>query len=125
MSKATPVAAPVAATVTVAGVTREAPKLTAASNSVPMPDRSAKRGSKSAYDFSSLTAVGMSIGVLNKGLKQVNPIVHRENRRNSTEIADLNNPGKLIKSYSARYEAFAVDPKTDPDGAQVRIFKVE
>lgn len=120
MSKPTPVA-----TKEIAGVTREIPVITAVSTAIPIPERSNRRGSKSAYDFSVLTAVGTSFGVKNKTIKQVNPIVHRENKRNCTETADPTQPGKTIKTYKARYEAFEVDPKTDPDNAKVRVFRVE
>ena len=125
MAKAATPVPVAAATTTVAGKTRELPVITAVSTAIPIPQRSAYRGSKSSYDFSILAVVGASFGVKNKTLKQINPIVNRENKRNCTEVLDPTNPGKTIKMYSARYEAFEVDATTDPDGAKVRVFRVE
>lgn len=118
-------AAPAAATTTVAGVTREAPIMSAVRLDIPMPERSSNRGSKSAYNFDGLTAVGASLGITNKTREQVNAIVNRENRKHCTETVDPTNPAKKIKTYSKRFEAFDVDAATDPDKAKVRIFRVE
>lgn len=129
MGKATPVpvapAAPAAAkTVTVAGVAREVPEITSVSNAIPIPERSYQRGSKSAYNFGLLTEIGMSFGVKNKTRAQVSPVVSRENKRNRTDTPDPTQPGKMISTWSARYEAFDVNPANDPDGAKVRVFRV-
>lgn len=127
MSKTPTVPAPpaAAATTTVAGKTREVPVITGVRTDIPMPERSSNRGSKSAYNFDGLTAVGMSLGVTNKNRTQINAIVNRENRKHCTETVDPTNPAKKIKTYSKRFEAFDVDPATDPDKAKVRVFRVE
>ena len=125
-AKATPVAAAAApATTTVAGRTIETPVLTAVRTDVAMPERRNNRGGKVSYDFSILTAVGASFGVTNKTREQVGAIVARENKRNKTTQPDPMNPGKTIDIYSVKYEAFTVDPKTDPDGAKVRVFRTQ
>lgn len=124
--KATPVAAaaPAApATQTVAGRVIEAPILTAVKTDIPIPTRSNARGGKVSYDFSILTSVGASFGVTNKTREQVGAIVSRENKRNKTVMPDPTNPGQTVDVYSVKYEAFTVDPKTDPDGAKVRVFR--
>ncbi len=118
-------AVPAAATTTVAGVTREAPVLTGVRTDIAIPERSSNRGSKSAYNFDGLTAVGASLGVTNKTREQINAIVNRENRKHCTETPDPTNPAKMIKTYSKRFESFDVDPATDPDKAKVRVFRVE
>lgn len=119
-SKPQPVAAP--ATTIVAGKEREAPVISAVRNDIAIPQRTRSGGGKSAYDFSVLTAVGQSIGIVNKTKENVAALVARTNRKNCTETTDPVT-GKVNKTYSAKYEAFEVDPKTDPDGAKVRVFR--
>lgn len=102
-----------------------APALTAVTSDVPLPAAATRKSRQSKYDFSGLSAVGQSIGITNRSIKQVAQIVFRENRRHSVEVPDPNKPGKTIRNYSVRLKAFEVDPKTDPDGAKVRVFRVE
>lgn len=122
---ATPVAVAAAspATQTVAGRVIETPVLTSVRTDIPLPARSTSRGGKVSYDFASLTVVGASFGVTNKTREQVGATVSRENKRNKTSMPDPQNPGKMLDVYSVKYEAFTVDPKTDPDGAKVRVFR--
>ena len=114
MSKPTPIP-----TITVAGKVREVAVLTAPTSKVPMPERSSNRGQKSIYDFSVRTEVGMSFGVKNKTREQVSSVVSRENKRNRIDAATHG------KTHATRFEVFTVDPKTDPDKAMVRVFRVE
>lgn len=48
---------------------------------IPMPSKPNNRGSKTAYPFDQLTAVGMSFGVLNKTPEQLASIVSNMNRK--------------------------------------------
>jgi len=92
--------------------TRVAPEVTPVTTSLPIPEK--KRGGfRSHYDFTILTEVGASFGIKNKTAKQINPIVSKENRRHKN--AD--------KTYKIKYEVFDVDAKSDPDGAQCRVYR--
>jgi hypothetical protein len=52
-----------------------------AAGTIEMPQRVSNRGSKSAYPFSDLTAVGMSFGVINKTPEQLATIISNQNRK--------------------------------------------
>lgn len=121
MTKQTTKPTPVGTTV-VAGVARENPVLTTVSTAIPIP-AAAGRNRKSSYDVSLLTEVGMSFGVKNKTKKQVGPIIHRINRQNTVEITDLASGVVVSKATKPHYVVHDVDPNTDPDGAQVRVFR--
>lgn len=122
---------------------RVAPVLTAVSTTVPMPDRNANRGSKTSYPFEALTAAGMSFGVKNKTAKQLASIISNQNRKpgptkrnpdgsivyKTSDMTDAQ--GNVTKVPTSEPETmpgkqfFAIDcdPKTDPDGASVRVFR--
>jgi len=138
-------AAPVAAPTTTAATTsRVAPVLTGVSTGVPMPEQvTTRRGSKSPYPFDALTEVGASFGIKNKTAKNMLSIVSNQNRKNRIAKIDENGntvfkmtemkdgDGNVTKVPTEKPEMvatksfFAVDcdPKTDPDGASVRIFR--
>lgn len=125
--------------------TRAAPVLTAVTSAVPMPERKAARGSKSAFNFDGLTEVGMSFGVKDRTAASLTSVVHTANKKamidktdatgakvfKTIEIKDAN--GVVVGSTVSATETekvagkhfFAVDcdAKTDPDGASVRIFR--
>jgi hypothetical protein len=122
---------------------RVAPVITTVSSVVPMPDRNANRGSKTSYPFEALTAAGMSFGVKNKTQKQLASIISNQNRKPGPtkrnpdgsivyKTQDMTAPdGTVTKIPTTEPETlpgkqfFAVDcdPKTDPDGASVRVFR--
>lgn len=125
-------------------VKRVAPELTAVSTAVAMPEQPpTRRGSKSPYPFDALTEVGMSFGIKNKTAKNMGSIVSNQNRRNLTQAKDANgNPvfkttemkdgaGNVTHVPTEEPEMIATkhffavdcDPKTDPDGASVRVFR--
>lgn len=134
--------APVAATET-AKAARVAPEITPA-KMVTLPPRKAPRGSKSAYPFDTLTEVGMSFGVKNKTRNNMNSIVHNANKAHLTDKLD-DTGAKVFKTTKSvdpttnvttmvpttetekvatkRFYAVDVDPKTDEDGASVRIVR--
>lgn len=122
---------------------RVAPIVTNASNSVAMPERSSNRGSKTSYPFESLSAVGMSYGVKNKTALQMSSIVSNQNRKPGAIKKDANG-ATIFKTQKMdmgdgtskdiptsepdtlpgkHYFAMDVDPKKDPDGASVRVWR--
>lgn len=126
-----------------AGVARIEPILTAVSTDVPMPVRASKRGSKSNYDFDTLTAVGASFGVLNKTAANLYSIVLNANKKamqpkrddkgaivfktskltgadGSVTDVPTNDPEMVA---TKRFFAVDVDPKKDPGKASVRVFR--
>jgi len=124
---------------------RVAPMITGVSTAVPMPDRNTNRGSKTSYPFEMLTNVGMSFGVKNKTAKQLASIISNQNRkpgptkRNADgsivyKTQDMTAPdGSVTKVPTSepetlpgkKYFAVDCDPKKDPDGANVRVFRSE
>lgn len=113
---------------------RVAPVIIGVSSAVPMPTRATSRGSKSAYDFSALTAVGMSIAVGNKTAAQLSSVISNANKKavkegpqpTTTDMKDANGnvvgtvPGEPVVPH---YFAVDTDPATDPDKATARIFR--
>lgn len=121
-----------------------AAEITAVSTAVQMPVKVSNRGSTSQYPFAALTAVGMSFGVKNRTRKNMTSIVSNANRK-APQVPKLdanNNPvfktqevkdaaGNVTKIPTqepetvgaVHYVAVEVDPKTDPDGASVRVFR--
>lgn len=128
---------------------REAPTILGISNDVPMPARSTARGSKSAYDFDALTAVGMSIAVADKTAAQLASVVANANKKAAKNPAQAKNadgtpafkmvemkdqggnvigmvpaaPAEPIYAAPAHYFAADCDPATDPLKATARIFR--
>lgn len=142
---AAPAAAPVAAVATPSPKpgTRIAPQITEIRSDVPMPEPTkGNRGSKSQYDFDKLE-VGQSFGIKNKTAREMSSIVSNANRKNQADKRDA--AGNVVfKTKTVTDQAgnkvvvptldpekvalkvfFAADtnPKTDPDGASVRIFR--
>ncbi len=122
---------------------RIAPKITAIVTNIPIPEvaSQSRRGTKSAYPFDDL-AVGASFGVSNKELKQVASVVSQQNRRHLVKKLDA--AGNVVYKKQAvvvdgqkreidtdqpemvptkRFFAAAVNPKTDPAGASVRVWR--
>lgn len=123
---------------------RVAPVLTAISSDVPMPQVSTRRGNNSIYPFEKLE-VGQSFGILNKTAKNMGSVVTSANKRFMVDAVD--SEGKPIyktqevkaadgtvskvptlereKAPGKVFAAFDVDPKTDPQGASVRVFRTK
>jgi hypothetical protein len=127
-----------------AAAERVAPQFAAIGTAVPLPAKKTNRGSVSIYPFGDLTAVGMSIPVLNKTAKQLASIVSNANRKAKVKKTDaagnvvyktkeLVDPATNAKTtvatnepemvQSAHYIVADCDPKTDPDKATARIFR--
>lgn len=126
------------------GVPTVAPELTAVSAAVPMPTPPARgnRGRGSNYPFDELEP-GQSFGVKNKTLKQMSSIISNQNKKARVNKTDDN--GNVIYKTTTAKDAngnvqtlptdkpetiatkvfFGVecDPKADPDGAAVRVFR--
>ena len=127
---------------------RVVPELTAVRTDIPLP-QGASRGSKSTYDFDSIAGtVGASFGVKNKDARSLGSVVTNANKRFAKEAPNKTNPdGSIVykttemrdgagnvthmpttepeKEQAVVFKAFDVDAKTDPDGAQARIFRVK
>lgn len=119
------------------------PELTGVSNKVEMPERVSKRGSKSKYPFDALTEKGMSFGIKNKTAANMGSVVSGQNRKHKELVTDADgNPvfetqelkgadgsvtevptDKQKVEIQRHFFAMDVDPKKDPDGASVRIFR--
>lgn len=100
--------------------------------------KSGRGGGKSPYPFDQLE-VGDSFGVVGKSKKNFNSIVYGANQRYMEPVfeADGTTPKmvsktdrktKIVSQVQAMkptriFEAFDVDPKTDEDGASVRILR--
>lgn len=136
-----PAAAP---TTTAATTSRIAPVLTGVSNTVTMPEPiTTRRGSKSPYPFDALTEVGSSFGIKNKTAKNMLSIVSNQNRKNrvqkigadgnpifkTSEMKDAEGNVTIVPTEkpemvpTKKFFAVDCDPKTDPDGASVRVFR--
>lgn len=124
---------------------RVAPVLTAISTAVPMPQNLTKRsrGGNSLYPFDSLVEVGQSFGIKNKTAKNLASVISGANKRYMVDAVDAHgNPvfkqnevkqadGSVTKVPTLEREkmpgktfvAADVDPKTDPDGATVRVWR--
>lgn len=121
---------------------RVAPDLTGISSDVEMPKKVSNRGSKSLYPFEKLE-VGQSFGVKNKTASGMASIISNQNRKNREEKVDeagntvfetkelkgqdgtvTNVPtDKVVMIVNKHFFANDCDPKTDPDGASVRVFR--
>lgn len=100
--------------------------------------KSGRGGGKSPYPFDQLE-IGDSFGVVGKTKKNFNSIVYGANQRHMEPVfeADGVTPKmvsktdrktKIVSQVQAKrptrvFEAFDVDPKTDEDGASVRIVR--
>lgn len=138
----TPAAAPAAKQV--GAVKRVAPELTAVSKAIPIPTNVNTRGSKSLYPFDSLTEVGMSFGMKNKKASSLASIVSNQNRKALEPKKDENGnivyKQKEMKDASGnvtyvptgdpemvqtkKFQVADVDPKTDPEGAACRVWRI-
>jgi hypothetical protein len=124
---------------------RVAPVLTGINSSLSMPERINKRGSATSYPFADL-AVGQSFGVKNKNAKQISSIVSNQNRKpgapkvdasgapvyKMVEVKDANGvvtghiPSKdreTDEENKKHFFAVDCDPKKDPEGASVRVWR--
>lgn len=124
--------------------TYEGAAITKISADVAMPANIGKsqRGGRSLYPFDDLE-IGQSFGVMNKTQKQMASTVSAANKRHRTEVKDANGQtvfktqdvkqadGSVVKTPTLEaqtqpgriFVAGDVDPKTDPDGASVRIWR--
>lgn len=123
---------------------RVAPVLTGISTAVPMPEGLGKRGrgGNTLYPFDSLEP-GQSFGIKNKTAKNMASVVSGANKRfmvekkdpngntvfktNEVKLPDgtVNHVPTLEKEMIAgrTFIAGDVDPKTDPEGASVRVWR--
>ena len=121
---------------------RIAPEITTITGDVEMPKKVNKRGSKSPYPFDNLE-VGQSFGVTNKTAAGMASIISNQNRkyraqktdgRGNTvfETKDLKGADgtvtqvptdKPVMVVGKHFFASDCDPKKDPDGASVRVFR--
>lgn len=114
---------------------------------IPVPEVKSKRGSKSKYDFDKLE-VGQSIGVIGRTAKSLNSTINGANRKYSRQKLDSStneplfemiemkdqagnvtarvpNKEKPIMEKTREFAAYDADPKTDPDKATARIFRIK
>jgi hypothetical protein len=113
--------------------------------SIPMPEKKGgKRGSKSTFPFD-LLPVGGSFGLIGRDAKSMSSIVSSQNRKKENQANKVDAEGNTVfktkpmktadgteiqvptaepVTYAVK-EFFAVDtdPKTDPEGATVRVFR--
>lgn len=123
---------------------RVEPQITGINTSLKMPEppKAGRRGSKTLFPFDDLE-VGTSFGVKNKTLEQMQSIISNQNKKSRVEKRD--EAGNIVyKTKSAkaadgseiqvptdepetvegkRFFGIACDPKTDPEGAQVRVWR--
>ena len=78
---------------------------TSITNSVEMP---ARRGRKTTYDFSTLTAINMSFGVKGRTARQLRTMIYRANQ----------------DAGEKRFKAVDVLKSDDPNAITARIFRV-
>lgn len=122
----------------------ESAQLTGISADVPMPANAGKtnRGGRSLYPFDDLE-VGQSFGVRNKTQKQLASTVSGATKRHRVEVKDAAGnvvfkttdvkqaDGTIVKQPTLDpqtqpgriFVSADVDPKTDPDGASVRVWR--
>lgn len=128
---------------------RVAPQFTEIVNNIPVP-AAAKRGSKSvlAEKLAALANVNDSIGLTNKTKKQISSTLSKVNNAASNlrqkldangapvvkQGAPLKDANGAIVGHGApvpemervkEFEAYDVDPKSDPQKATVRIFRIK
>lgn len=137
--------APAGATEEKTKAPRVAPVLTSVSTAVPMPENLGKRGrgGNSLYPFESLETVGASFGIKNKTAKNMASVISGANKRFMVNKVDADGKTvfqtKEVKSADGTvthvptlepekvpgrvFVAADVDPKTDPDGASVRVWR--
>lgn len=142
-------AAPVEAGVSAPVVTktkepRIPPVLTKISDAVPMPENIGKRGrgGNSIYPFEKLE-VGLSFGIANKTAKAIASVINGANKRfevdavdaagnavfKTQEVKQADGSVTVIQTLEREkmpgrvFIAADVDPKTDPDGASVRVWR--
>jgi hypothetical protein len=122
-----------------------APVISAVSAAVPIPELKNKRGGNSIYPFDQLTEIGQSFGVKGKTAETIRAVVSNANRKALDTVKDaagnvvydtkeldqgngvkINVPdtSKPKKVATKKFVAADVDPKTDPDGANVRVWRV-
>lgn len=126
---------------------RIAPEITSVSKDIPIPAGSEKKGPGrgSLYPFDTLTEKGMSFGVTNKTQKGMASIVSNQNRKNmvakkdaegntvykTKKVTDENGVENTVTTdepemvFTVKYHSADVDSKTDPDGAKVRVWRVQ
>lgn len=135
-----PVTAPVTATT---GPKRVPPVIGAIRTDIPIPAKSIVTGrtGMSLYPFDKLE-IGQSFGV-NKTAKEIASTVSSANKRNRIERKDANGVTVMVKTDikdangvvtstvntpemvpAKMFAVYAVDPKTDPDNATARIFRI-
>lgn len=118
--------------------TKQSVQVLAPRNDIERPANTSKAGAKSKYDFASLE-VGQSFGVIGKTAKSFNSIIYNaETKTFGEDVIDPTNgqPRTRIKKLkdgsteivtvrrkTREFTAFDVDPKTDPEGATVRVFR--
>jgi len=121
-------------------------KILGVSLSVPMPEIvKNKRGSKTLFPFTELTAVGASFGVIGRTAKSMSSIVSAQNRKAENmvpkkdaagnvifKLQEVKNPdGTVVHVPTTEpfleqdkdFFAVDVDPAKDPEGASVRVFR--
>ena len=121
---------------------RITPELTTITSNVEMPKKVNKRGSKSLYPFEKLE-VGQSFGVTNKTADGMASIISNQNRKHRVEKTDDQGntvfetkdlkgadgtvtqvpTDKPVMIVNKHFFASDCDPKKDPDGASVRVFR--
>lgn len=121
---------------------RIAPELTTITDNVEMPKKVNKRGSKSLYPFEKLE-VGQSFGVTNKTAAGMASIISNQNRKHREEKTDDQGntvfetkdlkgsdgtvtqvpTDKPVMIVNKHFFASDCNPKKDPDGASVRVFR--
>lgn len=127
---------------------RVAPEFTTVRTDI-KPPVTARRGAKSPLvEKMHELAVGASVGLTNKTKRQISATVSKENNRDTnqrpkldTEGNQITKPGEPVKDANGNvvaqgtpvnvterikeWEAHDIDPKTDPDKATVRVFRVK
>lgn len=142
MTKNTQSATATTATAPKATAGRVAPEITNVTAKIPVPEKT-RRGAKSLYPFDDLAEVGASFGVKNKTASNMASIVSNQNRRamepKKDETGAIVYKTKELKGADGtitnvptdeaemietkRFICADVDPKTDPDGASVRVWR--
>lgn len=116
---------------------------------IPVPTKEAggKRGVKSKFPFEMLTAVGMSFGIVGRDAKSMSSIVSNANRTASNNVEKKDENGNVVFKVKPvkqadgsvinlpsqepetvrlkEFEVYNVDPKTDPQGASCRVYRIK